>query len=128
MEQAVVPSDVALVPEARRERFEELWNRRFPNSPSTAIGLKSYLATMRIIESLDPEGKDTRARLRLRLESGLEGPDPAAADRASQPLRIVRDGQLEPLPVALLPGLAPRAVEPELEDFEARGVGDHSGR
>lgn len=127
MEQAVVPSDVALIPEARRARFEELWDRRFPNSPSTAIGLKGYLATMRIIESLDPEGRDTRARIRARLESSIEGPDPAATDRSAQPLRIVRDGRLEALPVALLPGLAPRPVEPELEDFGPSGAGDHSG-
>jgi branched-chain amino acid transport system substrate-binding protein len=119
MEQAVVPSDVALIPEARRERFEELWGRRFPNSPSTAIGLKGYLAAVRVIEALDPEGGDTRARLRSRLERGLEAPDPAATEDSSQPLRVIRDGRLEALPVALLPGLAPRDIEPQLEEYPA---------
>lgn len=117
MEQAIVPSDVASIPEARRDRFEELWRRRFPNSPSTAIGLKGYLATVRIIEALSPEGLDTRARLRERLEVGLETPDVTVAGGGTQPLRVVRDGQLEALPVALLPGLAPREIEPVLEDF-----------
>jgi ABC-type branched-subunit amino acid transport system substrate-binding protein len=111
MEQAVVPSEVALIPEARRQRFEELWRRRHPGTPSSSIGLKSFMATTRIIDALDPEGGDTRQRRRSRIETGLLEADPQDGAMSSQPLRVVRNGSLEALPVSLFPGLA--SPEPE---------------
>jgi hypothetical protein len=42
------------------------------------------------------------------LEAGLQEVDPQQGSGSSQPLRVVRNSKLEALPVALLPGLAPR--------------------
>ncbi len=124
MEQAVVPSEVALIPEARRQRFEELWRRRFPGTPSSSIGLKSFMATSRIIDALDPEGGDTRQRLRARIEIGLLEADPQDGAMNSQPLRVVRNGSLEALPVALFPGLAPPEPEPGLPGLDELPAGE----
>lgn len=131
MEQAIVPSDVALIPEARRDTFEELWRRRNPRTPSSAIGMKSFMAVSRIIEALDPEGGDTRQRLRERIEAGLQESGDEDGDASVQPLRVVRDGELVALPVGLLPGLAPRQTDHLTpEDFESIGIEDpdQSGR
>ncbi|RKZ11370.1 hypothetical protein DRQ32_06090 [bacterium] len=117
MEQAVVPSDVALIPEARRQRFEDLWRRRYPHTPSSSIGMKSFMATSRIIDALDPEGMDTRQRLRERLEVGLQEGDEDGGAASSQPLRVVRASELVALPVALLPGLT-APVEGDLESLD----------
>ena len=124
MEQAVVPSEVALIPEARRQRFEQLWRRRFPGTPSSSIGLKSYMATTRIIDALDAEGGDTRQRLRSRIEIGLLEAGPEDGAMGSQPLRVVRNGQLVALPVGLFPGLAPPEPEPGLPGLDELPAGE----
>ena len=113
MEQAVMPSEVALIPEQRRQRFEDLWRRRFPSTSSTPIGLKSYMATLTLIEALDPEGGDTRQRLRARLDAGFVEMDTSEGDESAVPLRVVRAGSLVGLPIAIFPGL----VVPEPEEF-----------
>jgi ABC-type branched-subunit amino acid transport system substrate-binding protein len=128
MEQAVVPSDVAMIPEARRQRFEELWERRYPRTPSSPISLKAYMATLRIIDALAPDALNTRQRLTSRLASGLAEGDGSEGDRTSQRLRFVDGGELRALPVGLFPGLAfaaPDPLRPGLEELpdDAEGPG-----
>ena len=107
LDRAVFPSDVALIPEEQRERFEELWSRRFRQRASNPFGLKSYFGLRRIIEGLDPQGGNTRDRLRASLEAGLLGQSGGIAVAGGlERLRIVHDGQIEAFPVALFPSLA----------------------
>jgi ABC-type branched-subunit amino acid transport system substrate-binding protein len=113
MEQAVMPSEVPLIPEERRQRFESLWRRRFPNSSSTPIALKSYMAAVTVIEALGREGGDTRQRLRTSLEAGFVEMDATDGDDSAAPLRVVRAGELVGLPIAIFPGL----VEPQPEQL-----------
>lgn len=113
MEQAVMPSEVALIPEERRQRFESLWRRRFPNSSSTPIALKSYMAALTVIEALAREGGDTRQRLRTSLEAGFVEMDATDGDDSAAPLRVVRAGELVGLPIAIFPGL----VDPQPEQL-----------
>jgi ABC-type branched-subunit amino acid transport system substrate-binding protein len=127
MEQAVTPSEVALIPEDKRLRFEELWRRRFPQTSSTPIALKSYMAALQVIDSLDPEGRDTRQRLRLRLEENLLEMEPKGGDETTAPLRVVRGGELVGLPVALFPGLAPTPEVPEIPPEDGLDGLDEAG-
>jgi branched-chain amino acid transport system substrate-binding protein len=117
MEQAVMPSEIALIPEARRQRFEDLWRRRFSNTSSTPIGLKAYMAALTVIEALDPEGRSTRQRLTTRLEAGFVEMDATEGDDSAAPLRVVRAGELVGLPIALFPGL----VDPDPDDLVPEG-------
>ena len=131
LDRAIFPSDVALIPEDERLRFERLWDRRFPSSASNAFGLKTYFAVHRVVEALDRESGNTRQRLRDRIEGGFLS---AAGGETGpggglQRLRMIQDGRIREFPSELFPGLARASAPvdstlmpflPELEDLQPR--------
>lgn len=103
LDRAVFPSDVALIPEIERERFESLWQRRYPSSPSNAFGLKTYFAARHVIEVLDRETGNTRLRARDRLEAAFFAGGGETATRGLQPLRMIDGSSILAFPAEVFP-------------------------
>lgn len=126
LDRAIVPSDLALVSESDREHFERQWRRRFTDRAASPFAMKTYFALWRVIDSLDPEGNDTRERLRAAIESGLFAGDGAYEFRGGlEKLRVIVDEEIEAFPVAAFPQLTPPPAPSfeELEKLEDEGTG-----
>lgn len=121
LDRAVFPSDVALIPEADRQRFDQLWARRYPASPNNAFGLKTFFAARHVIEVLDREAGNTRQRARDRLEAAFFAGGGEAAALGLPPLRMFQEGGVVVFPSELFPMLAVTAPADTLaapESFE----------
>jgi len=110
MQRAVFPSSVALISSADQENFDSLWSRRRPGTPSDPIGLKTYFATRRVIEALDPEAGTTRLRVRDRIEAGLLGGDTSGRGTGLERLSIIEGDQIVSFPAQIFPLARPTAA------------------
>lgn len=113
MERAIFPSSVALISADDQARFEELWSRRRPGSPSDPIGLKTFFAVRRVIDALDPDAGNTRTRVRDRIEAGLIGGGVARGETGLERLAMIEGGAIVPFPAHIfpVPRLAPAPVD-----------------
>jgi branched-chain amino acid transport system substrate-binding protein len=110
LDRAIFPTDMALIPEAERARFEELWQRRYPSTSSSPFALKTYFAVRSVLEAIH-EGIRSREDLQAYLEQQLSFGGETGARLGMEKLRMLEDGQAEAFPVALFPR---SAAEPEL--------------
>ncbi|HEX9641200.1 MAG TPA: penicillin-binding protein activator [Candidatus Krumholzibacteria bacterium] len=113
LDRALFPSDIALIPEAERERFHELWDRRYRGQPSNPFALKSYFAVRRVLEAM-ADGADSRESLQQYFEEHFSI---GGADRrlGLEKLRMLVDGKFEPFPVEIFPVVATVPEDDRLE-------------
>jgi len=105
LDRAIFPSDIALIPNAERDRFDALWRRRFPGSPSSPFALKTYFAVQQILLALE-EGVEGRDAMRVHLDRRL-GFGGESARLGLEKLRMLVDGEVQPFPLDIFPGAAP---------------------
>jgi branched-chain amino acid transport system substrate-binding protein len=113
MDRAIFPSDIALIPERERTRFETQWSRRFRESASNPFGLKSYFALRFVLESLESR-PGTRLRLREQLEQRLEFSSDDPGGSGLDKLRMMDGREIVSFPAHLFPWLLterPRETE-----------------
>lgn len=99
MDRAIFPSDLALIPEAEKQRFSELWRRKHGQRPSSDFALKGWFSMRAIVEALAGGARDREAlreELAGRFATGVGG---AGIER----LRILDAGSIKPLPAELFP-------------------------
>jgi branched-chain amino acid transport system substrate-binding protein len=117
LDRAVIPSDQALVSQEQSEHFARQWRRRFPERAASPFAQKSYFAMRRVIDSLDPDGEDTRERLRSKIESAFLMPG-ESGDSPFEKLRVLVDGSPRLFPVADFPGLTAPMADAAMDSLE----------
>jgi branched-chain amino acid transport system substrate-binding protein len=98
LDRALFPSDIAQIPESERQRFEELWERRYRGQPSSQFALKTYFAVGRILDAMD-SGADSREALQVYFEEHFSSQGVLGLEK----LRMLVDGKFEPFPVGMFP-------------------------
>lgn len=101
LDRALFPSDIALIPNAERDRFETLWRRRFAGAPPSPFALKTYFAVQQVLTAIE-EGVDGRVAMQAHLDATFGfGGDSALL--GLEKLRMLVDGEVELFPVGIFP-------------------------
>jgi ABC-type branched-subunit amino acid transport system substrate-binding protein len=102
LDRAIFPSDIALIPEGERARFEELWERRFRQSSVNPFALKTYYAVRQILTAISG-GARTRDDLLTAMQQALSFEGEGGRRLGMEKLRVLDEGKIEPFPVGVFP-------------------------
>ncbi len=101
LDRALFPSDIALIPPSDRDRFEDLWRRRFPQVSSNPFGLKTYFAVKAVLDAYD-QGARSREEMLTALAMHIDGGGGALG---LDKLRMVQGTGIEPFPYTAFPNV-----------------------
>jgi hypothetical protein len=106
LQQAIFPSDIALMGRAQRDRFEQLWREEHGSDQSVSpFALKTYFATSLVLEAVGA-GAQSPQEVQRHLAEALparargQGGDPLAS------LQVVDRGAIVPFPAGAFPAPA----------------------
>lgn len=103
LERAIFPSEIALMEQAQRDRFEQLWrSQRGSDQGVSPFALKTYFATALVLEAAaagarTPRDVQRHLGAQFAARAHGQGADPLVS------LRVVEAGVIAPFPVAAFP-------------------------
>lgn len=98
LEGAIFPSETALMAPGERERFQELWKRRYHDDEVNPFALKTYFATRRLLNAIQG-GARSRSALSEELIQNIIPTDRSRNLLSNESsLRMLENGKVVPFP------------------------------